>query len=178
MQMQQRSRESSTLRPCRLRPWKTPGSARCCVNLRPEPGSSSPIAPWTVRDVVVHITESAQSPANPIEFARQIVVGRPLTAQIGGNHWVDALNEARRRARTDWTPAALPVLWDRHSAAALTARRRLPSPMCARPLLSDRSPLGVHIGWHRFGASSTSASPVTRGCTASTRCGPQDSPRN
>ncbi|MDO5753346.1 maleylpyruvate isomerase family mycothiol-dependent enzyme [Arthrobacter sp.] len=104
-------------------------------------------APWTVRDVVVHITASAQAQASPIEFARQVVVGRPLTAQIGGNHWVDGLNEAQLRARTGWTPTMLPDLWDRHSAAALTARQRLPAPIRALPLLPFGSPLDVHIGW-------------------------------
>ncbi len=102
---------------------------------------------WTVRDVVVHLAASAQAQANPIEFARQVAAGRPLTAQIGGNHWVDGLNEAQLRARTDWTPAMLPDLWDRHSAAALTARRRLPAPIRALPLLPFGSPLDVHIGW-------------------------------
>jgi len=49
---------------------------------------------WTVRDVAVHLIASAQAQANPVGFARQVVAGRPLTAQIGGQHWVDGLNEA------------------------------------------------------------------------------------
>jgi uncharacterized protein (TIGR03083 family) len=102
---------------------------------------------WTVRDIAVHLIASAQAQANPVEFARQIVAGRPLTARIGGKHWVDGLNEAQLRARTEWTPAMLPERWERHSAAALQARRRMPAVVRALPLLPIGTGLGVHIGW-------------------------------
>lgn len=102
---------------------------------------------WTVRDVAVHLVASAQAQASPVEFVRQVVAGRPLTAEIGGRHWVDGLNEAQLRARTEWTPAMLPDAWERHSAAALTARRRMPAPVRALPLLPLGTGLGVHIGW-------------------------------
>jgi hypothetical protein len=46
---------------------------------------------WDIRDVVVHVVASAQ--ALPIEFFRQLWQGRKLTAEIGGVHWVDGLNE-------------------------------------------------------------------------------------
>ena len=102
---------------------------------------------WSVRDVAVHLIASAQAQANPVEFARQVVTGRRLTAEIGGSHWVDGLNEAQLRARTDWTPAVLPDLWERHSAAALKARRRMPAPLRALPLLPIGTALDVQIGW-------------------------------
>jgi hypothetical protein len=63
---------------------------------------------WTVRNVVVHLIASAQAQAIPIEFVHQVVAGRPLTAQIGGQHRVDGLNEAQLRARRDWTWPLLP----------------------------------------------------------------------
>jgi uncharacterized protein (TIGR03083 family) len=103
-------------------------------------------ARWTVRDVVVHLIASAQAQANPLEFARQALAGRRLTEQIGGVHWVDGLNEAQLRARTNWTAAQLPDAWARHSARALRARRRLPAPLRALPVLPIGSGLGVHIG--------------------------------
>ena len=96
---------------------------------------------WTVRDVAVHLIASAQAQANPIEFVRQVIAGRPLTAQIGGQHWVDGLNEAQLRARTDWTWPLLADLWERHSTAALKARRRIPAPVRALPLL----PIGTGL---------------------------------
>ena len=106
---------------------------------------------WTVRDVVVHLIASAQAQANPIEFVRQVLAGRPLTKEIGGAHWVDGLNEAQLRARTDWSPTTLPELWEQHSAAALKARRRMPAPLRALPVLPIGTGLGVHIGWQPVG---------------------------
>jgi uncharacterized protein (TIGR03083 family) len=109
--------------------------------------SPTDCAGWTVRDVAVHLIASAQAQANPVEFLRQVVAGRPLTAQIGGTHWVDGLNEAQLRARTDWSAATLPDRWQRASAAALKARRRMPAPVRALPLLPIGTGLGVRIGW-------------------------------
>ena len=102
---------------------------------------------WTVRDVVVHLIASAQAQASVLEFGRQVVAGRRLTAEIGGRHWVDGLNEAQLRGRTSWTTATLPDRWDRHSARALAARRRLPAPVRALPVLPLGTGLGVHVGW-------------------------------
>jgi uncharacterized protein (TIGR03083 family) len=102
---------------------------------------------WSVRDVVVHLIASAQAQANPLEFIRQVVAGRPLTAQIGGEHWVDGMNEAQLRARTSWTASMLPDLWEQHSAAALKARRRMPALIRALPVLPIGTGLGVRIGW-------------------------------
>lgn len=106
---------------------------------------------WTVRDIAVHLIASAQAQANPVEFARQVIAGRPLTPQIGGVHWVDGLNEAQLRARTDWTPPTLPDRWERHSAAALKARSRMPAAVRALPLLPLGEGLGVHMGWQPIG---------------------------
>jgi uncharacterized protein (TIGR03083 family) len=108
-------------------------------------------ARWSVRDVVVHLVASAQAQANPVEFARQVLVGRRLTAEIGGEHWVDGLNEAQLRARADWTPESLPGRWQRSAAAALKARRRMPAPLRALPVLPIGTGLGVHIGWQPIG---------------------------
>jgi uncharacterized protein (TIGR03083 family) len=106
---------------------------------------------WTVRDMVVHLIASAQAQANPVEFARQVLTGRKLTAQIGGEHWVDGLNEAQQRARRDWTPDQLPQRWEKAAAAALTARRRMPAPVRALPLLPMGTALGTDLGWKPLG---------------------------
>ena len=102
---------------------------------------------WTVRDVVVHLIGSAEGQASPVEFVRQLRTGRRLMKDIDGQHWADGLNEAQLRARVEWTPAMLPELWERHAAAALRARRRMPAPIRALPLLPIGTGLGVHIGW-------------------------------
>jgi uncharacterized protein (TIGR03083 family) len=102
---------------------------------------------WSVRDVVVHLIASAQGQASLVEFARQVLVGRKLTEQIGGHHWVDGLNEAQLRARTDWTPEMLPALWEQHSARALKARRRMPGPARKLKVLPIGEGMGTYIGW-------------------------------
>ncbi|HEX4256716.1 MAG TPA: maleylpyruvate isomerase family mycothiol-dependent enzyme [Streptosporangiaceae bacterium] len=104
-------------------------------------------AGWAVRDIVVHLIASAQAQASPVEFGRQVIAGRKLTAEIGAGHWVDGLNEAQLRARTEWTAASLPDRWERHSARALAARSRMPAPLRALPVLPIGTGLGVHIGW-------------------------------
>jgi uncharacterized protein (TIGR03083 family) len=106
---------------------------------------------WDVRALVVHLVASAQAQASPLEFARQVRAGRPLTAQIGGVHWVDGLNEAQLRARTHLKATELPSLWTTASAAALTARRRMPAPLRALPLLPLGEGLGTHMGWKPLG---------------------------
>ena len=106
---------------------------------------------WTVREVAVHLIASAQSQANPVEFVRQVLADRPLMKEIGGQHWVDGLNEVQLRARTAWKAEALPSLWERHSAAALKARRRMPAPVRALRVLPIGTGLGVRIGWQPMG---------------------------
>jgi len=102
---------------------------------------------WTVRDVAVHLIASAQAQASLLEFGRQLAAGCRLTAETGGRHWVDRLNEAQLRGRATWTEATLPDRWERHSARALMARRRMPALVRALPVLPLGTGLGVHVGW-------------------------------
>lgn len=106
---------------------------------------------WTVRDVVVHLVGSAHAQANPFEFLRQVAACRRLMREIGGEHWVDGLNEAQLRGRAHLAAADLPDEWRRRSAAALKSRRSMPAPVRALPLLPIGTGLGVHIGWQPLG---------------------------
>ncbi len=90
---------------------------------------------WDVRDIAVHVIATAESAASPLEFGRQLWAGRSLTAEIGGKHWVDGLNEAQLRARTHLSPAELPELWASSAARGLRARERMPRPVRALPLI-------------------------------------------
>ncbi len=99
----------------------------------------------------MHLIGSAQAQASPIEFLRQVRAGRPLTAEIGGTHWVNGLNEAQLRARAGLARGALPALWDTASAAALTARGKMPAPLRALPLLPLGQALGTGLGWKPIG---------------------------
>jgi uncharacterized protein (TIGR03083 family) len=102
---------------------------------------------WDVRDVVVHLIGSAEAQANPIEFARQVAKGRKLMTEINGTHWVDGLNEAQLRGRAELPSADLPARWAKVSAAALKARRRMPAPVRALPVLPLGEALGTKLGW-------------------------------
>ncbi len=102
---------------------------------------------WSVRDVAVHVIASAEAQASPREFLRQAVRGRRLTAQIGGQHWVDGLNEAQLQARRELGAEDVPPRWETAAAAALTARRRLPAAIGKLRLLPLGSMAGVDFGW-------------------------------
>jgi uncharacterized protein (TIGR03083 family) len=90
---------------------------------------------WDVRAIVVHLIATAEAQASAIEFVPQAVVGSRLTKQIGGIYPVDGLNEAGLRARRHLKPDELPKLWSSVAANALRARRRMPKPIRALPLL-------------------------------------------
>lgn len=106
---------------------------------------------WDARALVVHVIASAEAQANPVEFFRQVRAGRPLTAEIGGTHWVDGLNEAQLRARRTWATATLPERWDTAAGRALTARRRMPALVRRLPLLPLGEALGLDLGWKPLG---------------------------
>lgn len=104
-------------------------------------------ARWTVRDIAVHVTASAEAQASFVEFARQVIRGRGLTKEIGGRHWVDGVNEAQLRARSRLIAEEVPQRWERASAAALLARQQLPAAIGALRLLPLGSVDGVEFGW-------------------------------
>jgi uncharacterized protein (TIGR03083 family) len=114
-------------------------------------GRATDCARWTVRDIVVHLIASAQAQANPVELARQVWRGRRLTSEIGGQHWIDGVNEAQLRARMTWTGEQLPLRWQTASSAALATRRRMPPPIRAIPLIPLGSSLGTDLGWKPLG---------------------------
>jgi uncharacterized protein (TIGR03083 family) len=106
---------------------------------------------WTVRDVAVHVTASAEAQASPVEFLRQLWQGRRLISESGGHHWVDGLNEAQLRERGQLTPDDIPARWERASAAALKARQRMPVLVRKLPVLPLGSVGGVDLGWQPLG---------------------------
>ena len=97
---------------------------------------------WDVRAMVIHCIGSADAQASVREFVHQLVRGRKVFAEIGGDHWVDGLNEVQIRDRASLPPDGLAAAWSTASARALKARRRMPAPVRALPLL----PLGPPVG--------------------------------
>ena len=97
---------------------------------------------WDVRAMVIHCIGSADGQASVREFVHQLRAGRKVFAEIGGDHWVDGLNEVQIRDRASLRTEDLAATWNASSARALKARRRMPAPVRALPLL----PLGPPVG--------------------------------
>jgi len=106
---------------------------------------------WDARAVAVHLIASAEAQASPVEFLRQVWTGRTLTAEVGGSHWVDGVNEAQLRARRTLSTTELPARWECASTAALRARRRMPAPVRRLRLLPLGEALGTDLGWQPLG---------------------------
>ncbi len=98
---------------------------------------------WDVRKMVLHIVGSVEAQASLPEFGRQLRAARPLTKEIGGHHWVDGMNEKQIRDRASLATADLPAAWEKASARALKARRRMPGFIRALPVLPIGPPIGT-----------------------------------
>lgn len=99
-------------------------------------------AAWDVRKLVLHLIGSAESQSSPRELVHQLRAGRKLFKEIGGDHWVDGLNEVQIRDRAPVPNGELPAAWKKASERALKARRMMPAPIRALPVL----PLGPPVG--------------------------------
>jgi uncharacterized protein (TIGR03083 family) len=97
---------------------------------------------WDVRALVLHVIGSADGQAKFREFVHQLRTGREVFKEIGGDHWVDGMNEVQIRDRAGLATEALPAEWKRSAAKALKARKRMPAPVRALPVL----PLGPPVG--------------------------------
>jgi uncharacterized protein (TIGR03083 family) len=97
---------------------------------------------WDVRQLVAHLVGSAAGQASLSEFLRQVRAGRRLLPEIGAAYWWDGMNEVQVRERASATPASLLEEWQRSSYRALWARRDLPRPLAALPLLDLPDPVG------------------------------------
>jgi uncharacterized protein (TIGR03083 family) len=97
---------------------------------------------WDVSGIVAHIVGSAAGQASPLEFARQVLRGRPLRREIGSPYWWDGMNEVQVRERAGRTAGQLIAEWDANSELALRARTRLPRPIASLPLLALPEPVG------------------------------------
>lgn len=111
--------------------------------LRPEDwGRQTDCARWDVRALVAHVIGSAAGQASPREFVRQVRTGKPIVKEIGADFWWDGMNELHVRERAGRSTDELIAEWDRNSAKALRARRRLPRPIAWLPLLNLPEPVG------------------------------------
>jgi uncharacterized protein (TIGR03083 family) len=99
-------------------------------------------ARWDVHGVAAHVIGATAAQASVREFARQVWRGRPITAQIGGAHWWDGMNEVQVIERVGRTGAELVEELRVVGPRAVRARRRLPRPLARLPLLKMPAPVG------------------------------------
>ena len=97
---------------------------------------------WDARALAAHVVGSAAGQASVREFVRQVRAGRPLTAEIGGQHWWDGMNELQVRERAGLRTDELIAEWDVTEERARRARTRLPRIIARLPLLKLPEPVG------------------------------------
>jgi uncharacterized protein (TIGR03083 family) len=102
---------------------------------------------WDVRAVVVHLVASAEAQASLGEMINLVRAGPKLMDEIDGVYPVDGMNEAALRARSHWTPAELPARWEVSAAEGLDARRRIPAPIRAVPILRLAPKIWKPVGY-------------------------------
>ncbi len=97
---------------------------------------------WDVRGVALHILGSAAANASPREAVHQFRVGKPLTEEVGGDFWVDGVNELQIRERAHITNEQIADELDQIAPKAVRSRRRLPWVIRKLPLLNLPAPIG------------------------------------
>jgi uncharacterized protein (TIGR03083 family) len=103
---------------------------------------------WDVRSMLLHMLGSADAAASMREMVSQLYRGKRLFGEIGGEHWVDGMNEIQIRDRATLSNAELV---DRYAAVipkAVRARTRLPRPVAALRVIPIGPPFGtMPVGW-------------------------------
>jgi uncharacterized protein (TIGR03083 family) len=103
---------------------------------------------WDVRAMMLHLLGAAEANASMRENVSQMVRGKRLFNEIGGDHWVDGLNEIQIRDRATLRNAEIVTRYQVVIPKAVRARTRLPAPVRALPVLPVGPPFGrVPVGW-------------------------------
>jgi uncharacterized protein (TIGR03083 family) len=103
---------------------------------------------WDVRDMLLHLLGAADANASMREMVSQLVRGKRLFKEIGGDHWVDGLNEIQIRDRATLSNAEIVERYATVIPKAVRARTRLPRPVAALPVLPIGDPFGrMPLGW-------------------------------
>lgn len=103
---------------------------------------------WDVREMMLHLLGAADANASMREMVSQLVRGKRLFAEIGGDHWVDGLNEIQIRDRATLSNGEVVERYAAVIPKAVRARTRLPRPIAALPVLPIGEPFGrMPLGW-------------------------------
>lgn len=103
---------------------------------------------WDVRSMLLHMLGSADAAASMREMASQLYRGKRLFAEIGGEHWVDGMNEIQIRDRATLSNAAIVERYAAVTPKAVRARTRVPRPVAALRVIPIGPPFGtMPVGW-------------------------------
>jgi uncharacterized protein (TIGR03083 family) len=103
---------------------------------------------WDVRAMSLHLLGAADANASMREMVSQLRRGKRLFTEIGGDHWVDGLNEIQIRDRATLTNAELVERYAAVIPKAVKARTKLPRPIAALPILPIGEPFGrMPVSW-------------------------------
>jgi uncharacterized protein (TIGR03083 family) len=103
---------------------------------------------WDVREMLLHLLGAADANASMREMVGQLVRGKRLFAEIGGDHWVDGLNEIQIRDRATLSNGDIVERYAAVIPKAVRARTRLPRKVAALPVLPLGEPFGrMPLGW-------------------------------
>ncbi len=103
---------------------------------------------WDVRSMLLHMLGSADASASTREMARQLYRGKRLFNEIGGEHWVDGMNEIQIRDRATLSNAEVVDRYASVVPKAVRARTRLPRPVAALRIIPIGPPFGrMPLGW-------------------------------
>jgi uncharacterized protein (TIGR03083 family) len=97
---------------------------------------------WNVRAVMLHLLGSAEANASLRETAHQMRNGKRLFQEIGGDHWVDGINELQIRERSTVTNEEIVNRYAAVIPKALSSRQRLPRLIRSLPLVDMGEPYG------------------------------------
>ena len=84
---------------------------------------------WNVRATVLHLLGAAEANASMRENVSQFVRGQRLFKIIGGDHWVDGINEIQIRDRATLTDAEIIERYAAAAPKAVKMRSRIPAPV-------------------------------------------------
>jgi uncharacterized protein (TIGR03083 family) len=103
---------------------------------------------WDVRSMLLHMLGSADASASMREMASQLYRGKRLFDEIGGDHWVDGMNEIQIRDRATLSNAAIVERYAAVTPKAVRARTRVPRPVAALRVIPIGPPFGrMPLGW-------------------------------
>jgi uncharacterized protein (TIGR03083 family) len=103
---------------------------------------------WDVRAMALHLLGAADANASIRETVSQMRRGKRLFAEIGGDHWVDGLNEIQIRDRATLTNAEIVERYAAVIPKAVRTRTNLPRPVAALPILPIGPPFGrMPVRW-------------------------------